>query len=208
MTCYGVVSYGGYDSYEEAVAELEHCLKQGVAEGWSEKYKRSINCSHPKGFSQKAHCAGKKKHSESVEMEMTCPDCGMSKNEYVAEVGPRAVDDQGNPIIKPKGHSVSTPSEPYQMKSGDSYSTSKGVVTKTDTGIIHKGRKDITPKPRGVAERIGIRGLGEHRAPKPTNELLWKRALTEASNKFDKLNPLRSSWAAKWYKAHGGTWKK
>ena len=32
-----------------------------VAEGWSKKYKNSINCSNPKGFSQKAHCAGKKK---------------------------------------------------------------------------------------------------------------------------------------------------
>jgi len=51
--------------------------KQGVAEGWTQKYKSSINCSHPKGFSQKAHCAGKKKHNESVETEMTCPDCGM-----------------------------------------------------------------------------------------------------------------------------------
>jgi hypothetical protein len=51
--------------------------QQGVAEGWSQKYKKSINCSHPKGFSQKAHCAGKKKHNESIEMEMTCPDCGM-----------------------------------------------------------------------------------------------------------------------------------
>ena len=48
-----------------------------VGEGWSQKYKRSINCSHPKGFSQRAHCAGKKKHNESVETEMTCPDCGM-----------------------------------------------------------------------------------------------------------------------------------
>ena len=48
-----------------------------VAEEWSQKYKSSINCSHPKGFSQKAHCAGKKKHNESIEMEMTCPDCGM-----------------------------------------------------------------------------------------------------------------------------------
>jgi hypothetical protein len=46
-------------------------------EEWSAKYKRSINCSHPKGFSQKAHCAGKKKHNESVEMEMVCEDCGM-----------------------------------------------------------------------------------------------------------------------------------
>ena len=51
--------------------------KQNVAEAWSQKYKKSINCSHPKGFSQKAHCAGKKKHTESVEMEMVCEDCGM-----------------------------------------------------------------------------------------------------------------------------------
>ena len=48
-----------------------------ITEKWSQKYKNSINCSHPKGFSQRAHCAGKKKHNESVEMEMTCPDCGM-----------------------------------------------------------------------------------------------------------------------------------
>jgi len=32
-----------------------------VKEAWSEKYKKSINCSNPKGFSQRAHCAGKKK---------------------------------------------------------------------------------------------------------------------------------------------------
>jgi hypothetical protein len=46
-------------------------------EKWTQKYKSSINCSHPKGFSQKAHCAGKKKHNEDLMMEMTCPDCGM-----------------------------------------------------------------------------------------------------------------------------------
>ena len=32
---------------------------------WSKKYKRSIDCNNPKGFSQKAHCAGRKKR-ESV----------------------------------------------------------------------------------------------------------------------------------------------
>ena len=31
-------------------------------EGWSDKYKKSIDCNNPKGFSQKAHCAGKKKN--------------------------------------------------------------------------------------------------------------------------------------------------
>jgi len=29
--------------------------------GWSEKYKKSINCDNPKGFSQRAHCQGRKK---------------------------------------------------------------------------------------------------------------------------------------------------
>lgn len=34
--------------------------------GWSEKYKKSINCNNPKGFSQKAHCQGKKKKNENI----------------------------------------------------------------------------------------------------------------------------------------------
>ena len=40
-------------------------------EKWSEKYKKSIDCSNPKGFSQKAHCQGKKKHmkKENTEIE-------------------------------------------------------------------------------------------------------------------------------------------
>ena len=32
-----------------------------LLEKWSQKYKKSINCKRPKGFSQKAHCAGRKK---------------------------------------------------------------------------------------------------------------------------------------------------
>ena len=28
-------------------------------ESWTKKYKKSIDCSNPKGFSQKAHCAGR-----------------------------------------------------------------------------------------------------------------------------------------------------
>jgi len=37
-----------------------------IDEKWSQKYKNSIDCSKPKGFSQKAHCQGKKK-KEAVE---------------------------------------------------------------------------------------------------------------------------------------------
>lgn len=35
--------------------------KTNLDEKWSEKYKRSIDCNHPKGFSQRAHCQGRKK---------------------------------------------------------------------------------------------------------------------------------------------------
>lgn len=45
----------------------EEINKDELGEKWSEKYKRSIDCSHPKGFSQKAHCQGKKKKVEAKE---------------------------------------------------------------------------------------------------------------------------------------------
>jgi hypothetical protein len=51
--------------------------KQGVkeeddmSEEWSEKYKKSIDCSRPKGFSQRAHCQGRKKKDKSETKEAT-----------------------------------------------------------------------------------------------------------------------------------------
>ena len=44
-----------------------------LSEKWSDKYKRSINCSNPKGFSQKAHCAGRKKNESISEAETPTP---------------------------------------------------------------------------------------------------------------------------------------
>ncbi len=32
-----------------------------IPEIWTNKYKKSIDCSNPKGFSQRAHCAGRRK---------------------------------------------------------------------------------------------------------------------------------------------------
>ena len=47
--------------YQLLMEELET-----IDEKWSEKYKRSIDCNNPKGFSQKAHCQGRKKNEEIV----------------------------------------------------------------------------------------------------------------------------------------------
>jgi hypothetical protein len=40
-----------------------------VTERWSKKYKRSINCARPRGFSQRAHCAGRSKHDEDQQLD-------------------------------------------------------------------------------------------------------------------------------------------
>lgn len=32
-----------------------------ISEKWTQKYKKSIDCNNPKGFSQKSHCQGRKK---------------------------------------------------------------------------------------------------------------------------------------------------
>ena len=43
------------------INQLPESLVEHVEEAWSKKYKSSIDCNNPKGFSQKAHCAGRKK---------------------------------------------------------------------------------------------------------------------------------------------------
>ena len=45
-------------------------VKEDLVEAWSKQYKDSIDCSNPKGFSQKAHCAGKKKKEDIEEWQI------------------------------------------------------------------------------------------------------------------------------------------
>ena len=83
--------------------------KEFVFEKWSQKYKSSINCSHPKGFSQRAHCAGKNKHNESMEMEMVCEDCGMCETHgNINEIKKGAKDANGYTRCWPGKHAEGT----------------------------------------------------------------------------------------------------
>jgi hypothetical protein len=53
--------FGVRDTNFEWTATDTPVSEDYVEEKWSQKYKSSINCAHPKGFSQRAHCAGRKK---------------------------------------------------------------------------------------------------------------------------------------------------
>ena len=57
---------GGQDSLDSVQDALDQ-LSDSLEEAWSAKYKRSINCNNPKGFSQRAHCAGRKKNESVTE---------------------------------------------------------------------------------------------------------------------------------------------
>ena len=46
--------------YRKYINSMKEKTKK-MNEGWSDNYKKSINCDNPKGFSQRAHCQGKKK---------------------------------------------------------------------------------------------------------------------------------------------------
>jgi hypothetical protein len=70
---------GGKDSKGQGKTPIYVSTKP-KNEDWSDKYKSSIDCNNPKGFSQKAHCAGKKKNEiMSIEeklnlfLEKNCP---------------------------------------------------------------------------------------------------------------------------------------
>ena len=58
-------SGGGVGAFD---APLFSTTKGEMEEKWSQKYKNSIDCNNPKGFSQKAHCQGKKKKQVSEEI--------------------------------------------------------------------------------------------------------------------------------------------
>ena len=48
-------------------------------EGWSAKYKKSIDCDNPKGFSQRAHCQGRKKMAEEKDHEVSMAHSQLDK---------------------------------------------------------------------------------------------------------------------------------
>ena len=56
-----------------------------IDEKWSKDYKKSINCSNPKGFSQKAHCAARKKRTRGEETKSKSP----FKEEFKLDEAPK-----------------------------------------------------------------------------------------------------------------------
>ena len=117
--------------------------------GWSEKYKKSIDCNNPKGFSQKAHCAGRKKKNEVMNDNL---------KEIIIEILTEGVDDPG--ILKcifmaggPGSGKSYTAKEVFGVGKGllQSFSRDGLKIVNSDTAF-EKGLKDNGINPKDLAK--------------------------------------------------------
>ena len=179
------------------------CVKEeeDMEEDWSQKYKSSIDCDNPKGFSQKAHCAGKKKNESVNEDLRNWFDPNHPKG------GWKRVNSKGEVV----GDCAREPGEPKPkcMSNAQRASLSK----KEKASAVRRKRKE-DPNPERQGEPINVKSkVNENMEQldeknKPTNPELWARAIAQAKSKFDVYpSAYANGWASKWYKEKGGGWK-
>ena len=179
------------------------CVKEeeDMEEDWSQKYKSSIDCDNPKGFSQKAHCAGKKKNESVNEDLRNWFDPNHPKG------GWKRVNSKGEVV----GDCAREPGEPKPkcMSNAQRASLSK----KEKASAVRRKRKE-DPNPERQGDPINVKSkVNENMEQldeknKPTNPELWARAIAQAKSKFDVYpSAYANGWASKWYKEKGGGWK-
>lgn len=140
------------------------CNKKSVNEDWSEKYKRSIDCNNPKGFSQKAHCQGRKKN-ELVEealtlfLEKNCPT-DPSKWSYYKSQAKSKFD------VYPSAYANGWASKQYKDAGGGWKKCDEGMANGLcedcwdgykQVGMKNKGGKQV---PNCVPENVVTEGRG------------------------------------------------
>ena len=176
------------------------CVKEdSIEEKWTQKYKNSIDCSHPKGFSQKAHCAGEKKNlKEDLRkwFSKTDPKGGWKRVNTKGEVVGDCAREPGEP--KPKCMS----------------NAQRASLSKKERASAVRRKREQDPNPERQGEPINVKSkVNENMEQldeknKPTNPELWSRAISQARAKFDVYpSAYANGWASKWYKEHGGGWK-
>jgi len=114
-------------------------------EAWSEKYKKSINCSNPKGFSQRAHCDGRKKKVK--EMSHREAEKLLKKHHYHLERT-----HGGHEVWKDEeGHTFALPHKHHGKD------IAKGVEHALKKEITHENFADgKKPGRKGLAKRMGV----------------------------------------------------
>ena len=182
------------------------CMKEeDMEEGWSQKYKSSIDCNNPKGFSQKAHCAGKKKN-ESISEDLRK---WFSKTDPAGDW--KRINSKGEAI----GPCAREPGEP---KPKCMSRAKRESLTKKERASAVASKRKHDPNPERQGKPINVSNFGKGKISEamknldeknvPTSPEKWAQAKSQAKAKFDVYpSAYANGWAAKKYKAMGGGWK-
>ena len=125
----------------------------GVSEAWSAKYKKSIDCNNPKGFSQRAHCGGRKKVSEATITEKrdgkSAKDKGYSLRDWFKGGGWKQTGGKydGKPCARQPGQKT----KPFCRDADDRAAMSKD---ERERRAAKKRREDPNPDRKGKAKMV------------------------------------------------------
>ena len=129
---------------------------------WSDKYKKSIDCDNPKGFSQKAHCAGKKKTFKEVREYMMTR--GFSIGSYPMA---KPMASMGGSQFFPNYRSATTMPAMSASAQGPGIGSIKAMLSAANKRIPKKpGQKDKSDKhsdlytdedPKGTIKGLGFK---------------------------------------------------
>ena len=160
---------------EELQQIIKEELEAVISEKWSDKYKRSIDCDNPKGFSQKAHCAGRKKNEE--------------KN-------PRIPRKKGQPAKSKKHSDLYTDEDPKGTIHGLKFATVEDAK-KSVTKIKKSGRSHAHKIQAAVAMEQRAKAAGKKSAAavyrKYINSVKKDEELNERCQKGYKTHPTRKT---------------
>jgi len=126
-----------------------------TSESWSQKYKKSIDCNNPKGFSQRAHCAGRKKVEEALDGK-SAKDPGYSLRDWFKGGGWVQAGGKydGKPCAKQPGQKT----KPYCRDADDRAAMDKDERNKRAS---KKRREDPNPNRSGAAKIVTQEEAGE-----------------------------------------------
>ena len=179
---------------------------------WSKNYKKSIDCSNPKGFSQKAHCRARKlrqmgKRTQSEPVSEDLRNWFREKWVNIAKKKKSGGYEPCGTSGKKKGYAKCVPAaKAASMSKGEI----KSAVRRKRAAQAAAGRPGKDQPGQGN-KPIMVKTMKEENLQeknKPTNPKLWARAKSLARSKFDVYpSAYANGWAAKWYRGKGGGWR-
>ena len=154
-----------------------------IDEKWSKKYKNSIDCDNPKGFSQKAHCAGRKKANE--ELTDFDKDQPMKSTVAVPGYGTMNIDTLMKNVIDQTTNMLKQMQQGTQGFRNADYELNRNRVLPTKIAALIQALDDLQAiRSKGGARSRNIQQENEEQQQRPPLPIDIRR-INEVINRFE-----------------------